>query len=130
MADFIFGKIHLKNNKNNLKIHINNKESKNITNLKLLDAFECVEVKRWNFRITYSVWWECVSPPPYRPRFPFDCVGWNKALLLGRWIQMTDMKNRVMGSENKWEKKRKERNNEKKEKRERKEKRKENFPEN
>ena len=55
LADFIFGKIHLKNNKNNLKIHINNNESKNIINLKLLDAFECVEVKRWNFIITYSV---------------------------------------------------------------------------
>ena len=52
---FIFGKIHLKNNKNNLKIHINNNESEKIRNLKLLDAFECEEVKKWNFRITYSV---------------------------------------------------------------------------
>ena len=46
LTDFIFGKIHLKNNKNNLMIHINNNESKKIRNLKLLDAFECEEVKR------------------------------------------------------------------------------------
>ena len=61
LTDFVFEKIHLKNNKNNLKIHINNNESKKIRNLKLLDAFECEEVKRWNFRITYSVVRMCVA---------------------------------------------------------------------
>ena len=69
LTDFIFGTIHLKNNKNDLKININNNESKTSRNLKLLDALKCEELKRTIFE-NAAMWSQ-----PYGPRMPFDDGG-------------------------------------------------------